>query len=93
MKKIELFQKVVETVIGQISSESYYLELMLTIALERMLQDILPEEEMLLKTMVTMFNDNPEYVSSFLAETLKRGALINKEKEEQIRQTWSQYIV
>ena len=52
-----------------------------------------PEEEMLLKTMVTMFNDNPEYVSSFLAETLKRGALINKEKEEQIRQTWSQYIV
>ena len=94
LKKIRAFKKVIDVLLEQtLPNESIYVELVLSIGLDKMLQDPLPKEEMLLKTMVAMFEENPEFVSEFMANTLKKGALIEKEKEEDVKKNWKKYIV
>lgn len=43
--------------------------------------------------MVAMFHQNPEFVSDFIAETLKKGALIEKGREEELKRNRGLYIV
>ncbi|MFQ6051405.1 MAG: hypothetical protein ACE5K4_06890 [Candidatus Hydrothermarchaeota archaeon] len=91
-KRVESFKKIIDTVLGEeFESVEEYVELILEIGMERMLQDVLPEEEMLQKTMTVMLRDNPDYLTDFVARTLKEGALIRK-KEEEIKERWEKYI-
>ena len=60
MRKLRAFRKVIDIVIGEkLESESAYVELVLCIGLERMLLDVLPNEETLQKTMIAMFREKP----------------------------------
>ena len=94
MRKLRAFRKVIDVVIGeQLESESAYVELVLYIGLERMLLDVLPNEEMLQKTMIAMFRENPEFVSDFVARMLKRGEIIRSEEARAIEKKWRHYIV
>jgi len=93
LMKIRAFKMVIDIILPEeFASESGYIDLILTIGLHRMLQDILPKEEIFLKTMLEMFDKCPEFVSKHIAETLKRGELIQKEEEEKIRKNWSSYV-
>jgi len=94
-KKLKAFIKVIDAVLEEKLSDKVddYAEFILSVGMEKMLQDPLPKEEMLLKTMVAMFDKNPEFVSDFVAETLKRGAETRREKEiEEIKESWTRYI-
>jgi len=88
IKKIRAFKKVIDVIIGEeLPSEADYVETILIIGLNKMVQDPLPKEEMLLKTMVDMFNKNPEFVSEYMAEMFTRG------EGDEIRKMWFDYIV
>ena len=94
IRKIRAFKNVIDHLLGEeFQNESAYVELILYIGLEKMLQDPLPKEEMLLKTMVAMFQENPEFVSEFIVDTLKRGELIQKEKGEELKKMWRKLVV
>ena len=96
-RRLRAFIKVIDAVLEEKMSDRIddYAELVLSIGLERMLQDPLPKEtEILLKTMVVMFKKNPEFISDFIAETLETGKRI-REEEEKIKSTkesWKRYI-
>jgi len=95
-RRLRAFVKVIDAVLEEKLSDRIdeYAELVLSIGLERMLQDPLPKEEMLLKTMVEMFKENPEFVSNFIAEKLKAGKrmLEEEEKIKKAKESWKQYI-
>ena len=96
-RRLRAFVKVIDAVLEEKMSDKIddYAELVLSIGLERMLQDPLPKEiEILLKTMVGMFRKNPEFVSNFIAETLETGKRIREEEEKikRARESWKQYI-
>ena len=96
LKRVRAFRKVIDVFIQtklEFETESGYVEVILFVGTIRMLQDVFPKEEMLLKTMmVSMFEQNPEFVSNFIAEKIKEGSLITKEKEQEIANNWRKYI-
>lgn len=76
-RKLMAFKKVIDVVIEkELPNESAYGEMVISIGLDRMLQDPLPKEDTLLWTMVGMFKKNPEFVCDFIAETLREGEKI-----------------
>ncbi len=84
-KKLVTFRKVIDAVLEEkLTNDNEYVELVIDIGLERMLQDPLPKEEMLLKTMVAMFRENPEYVCDFIARTLEKG----EEEKRKTKEVW-----
>ena len=93
-RKLKAFKKVIDTVLEEeLPSDSAYAELVLSIGLERMLQDPLPKEEALLKTMVALFNKNPEFISDFIAATLKKGKEKEEKQVEEVTSYWKRYVV
>ncbi|MCW4050637.1 MAG: hypothetical protein NWE89_12975 [Candidatus Bathyarchaeota archaeon] len=93
IKKVNAFKKLINYILGdELPNESAYIEMILFIGLDRMLQDLLPEEEMLLKTMVQMFKECPEFVCDFILRRLKEGESILAEKEEQTKKNWMFYV-
>lgn len=93
IKKINAFKKLINYILGhELPNESAYIEMILVIGLDRMLQDLLPKEEMLLKTMVQMFKENPEFVCDFILQRLTEGELVLAEREGQTRKKWMFYV-
>jgi hypothetical protein len=57
-----------------------------------MLQDVLPKEEMLLRTMAQMFDRNPEFVCEFVSDMVKEGGEEKqKEQASEARKRWAMY--
>lgn len=84
-KKLMAFRKVIDAIIeNKLANDGEYAEFVIGIGLEKMLQDPLPKEEMLLKTMVAMFRENPEYVCDFIARTLEKG----EEEKRKTKEAW-----
>jgi len=73
--KIKEFQKVIDAILGEsLENDSAYVDLILSLGLESMIKDILPKEEPTLqKEMVNLFNENPEFISNHILETLNLG--------------------
>jgi hypothetical protein len=91
--KLKAFKRVIDVILGEkLSKESDYAELVISIGLDRMLQDPLPKEDMLLKTMVAMFGRNPEFVCDFVAEMLEKGGEVEKEKTKEVGDAWKMYL-
>jgi len=93
MFKVRAFRKVIDAVIGEGPKEdSDYVEIIVQIGLERMLQDILPKEEPIgLKTMTAMFNRDPQFVSDFVAERIAEGGRA-KENADKTKGDWGSYV-
>jgi len=81
IKKIDAFIEVIDIVIKEKSKEiSDYVNVILYIGLQRMIIDLFPENELLQKSMLLMFEENPIFVSKFIAERIKDGTLTPEEK-------------
>ncbi len=79
----------IDAILGKkLQNEDAYAELVISIGLERMLQDPLPKEEMLLNTILAMFEENSEFVSNFVAKTLKRGEEMQEERVIKTKEDW-----
>lgn len=90
LTKLKAFSKVIDYILEEnLGSDSDYAELVLSVGLERMLQDILPKEETLLKTMALMFKKNSEFVSQFVVDTLKEG---ESAEGKNAKDKWSPYM-
>ncbi len=95
LRKLNAFKGFIDYFLGEkLPSESTYIELILTIGLNEMLQDPLPDEEIFLKnTMVDLFNKNPEFIVEHIIETIERGTLIIEDETKEIVKKWKTYIV
>ena len=81
IKKIEAFIEVIDIVVKEKRKEiSDYVNDILYLGLQRMIIDLFPENELLQKTMLLMFDENPIFVSKFIAERIKDGEFEPKEK-------------
>jgi len=84
LERLRAFEKIIDYVLEEkLEKESDYVELVLSLGMDKMLEDLVPKDEqgLLPKTIVAMFKENPEFVTSFIVNTLKRGEEIQKEKE------------
>jgi len=94
-RKLKAFGKVMEIILGSEATpktESDRAELAVSIGLERMLQDVLPKEELLLKTMAQMFDRNPEFVCEFVSDMVKQGGEEKqKEQADEAHKRWAVY--
>ena len=84
LRRLRAFEKIIEYVIeGKLEKESDYVELVLSVGMDKMFEDVIPKDEqgLLPKTIVAMFKENPEFVANFVVSTLKRGEQIQKEEE------------
>jgi len=55
-----------------------------------MLCDPLSDDELLMRTLVEMFKENPEFVASFIAKTLEEGKEL--EELERARSAWRRMV-
>lgn len=84
LRRLRAFEKIIDYVIEEkLQKESDYIDLVLSVGMDKMFEDIIPKDEqgLLQKTIVAMFNENPEFVADFVVNTLKRGEQIQKEEE------------
>ena len=84
-ERIKHFKKIVDVVLeGEMESIDDYAELILSNGMKKMITDVIPDDEILRDTMLAMFDDNPEYLCSFVAKILKEGERedIEKQKKE-----------
>ena len=84
LDKLRAFEKIIDYVLEEkLEKESDYVELVLSLGMDKMFEDLIPkdEQDLLRKTIVAMFNENPEFVANFVIKTLKRGEQIQKEEE------------
>ena len=90
LEKVSAFKPLIDVILEEeLEDISDYFELICQIGVERMLQDIFPEprDDLLRKTMVQMFNENPNFIANFIARKIKEGAKIQLEKE-----MWEKYV-
>lgn len=94
-RKLRAFDNIMKVILGSRNlpkTESERAELVVSIGLERMLQDVLPKEEMLLRTMVQMFDRNPEFVCEFVSDMIKKnGEEKKKGQADEAQRRWSVY--
>lgn len=84
LERLRAFEKMIDYVLEEkLEEESDYVELVLSLGIDKMFEDLIPkdEQDLLRKTIVAMFNENPEFVVNFVIKTLKRGKQIQKEEE------------
>ena len=90
--KLKEFKKVAESILedGSIKMDEDYIELVLKLGIEKMIRDLLPNDEsILIRDLVNMFNENPKYISEHILDNLERGK--ESEETEQVKKDWSQY--
>ena len=92
-RKLKAFKMVADVVLkDELKDDSGYMELVMTIGLETMLRDLFPSEGIMPDMFLAMFEENPEFVSGFIAKMLERGELVKERKEKEIRDRWTRYI-
>ena len=85
-RQVGHFKKVINAMIGdELDSMDEYINFILKIGMQKMLMDVLPDDEALQLTMVAMFEDNPEYLCEFVSKVLKDG---KNEKVEGKKSEW-----
>lgn len=86
IRKLRAFDKIMKVVLTEENlpkTENERAEFVLSIGLVRMLQDLLPKEEVVhLKAMAELFDRNPELICDYVAEKIEKG------KEEELRKRW-----
>jgi len=90
--KLKEFKKVVKAILADDSmdEDEDYVELVLSLGLEKMIKDLLPNEESILKKdIVNMFNEKPSYISKHILENFERGK--EPEETEQVKKDWAHY--
>lgn len=84
LERLRAFEKIIDYILEEkLEKESDYVELVLSLGMDKMFEDIIPKDEqgLLEKTIVAMFKENPEFVVNFVVNTLERGKQIQREEE------------
>ena len=84
LERLRAFEKIIDYILEEkLEKESDYVELVLSLGMDKMFEAVIPEDEqaLLQKTIIAMFKENPEFVVNFVVNTLKRGEQIRKEEE------------
>ena len=90
LAKVRAFSKVIDAILEErMDSDADYVEMILQIGMERMVQDPLPNDEALKETVADMFRRDPRFVSEYVADRLRNGAEIEATK---VKQSWKSYI-
>lgn len=90
IEKVKAFKQLIDVILAiELEDTSDYVELICQIGMEKMLYDVFPEkeEDLLRKTMVQMFNENPNFVADFVSRRIQEGEEIQLERE-----MWNKYI-
>ena len=88
-QKFKAFIKIIDAVVAEeIENESDYAEFVVSLGIDRLLLDPLPDEPILQDTMVSMFNANAEFVADFIAEVMEKGG----EEIDRELERWKRYI-
>jgi len=78
--KLDAFKKIVDTVLEEKTRQNDYLNIVLSEGLKALLKTVIPQDnETLWLTIEKMSNENPEFVSNFVASTVEQGGEIKKE--------------
>ncbi len=73
-RRLMALRMIVDVILGDtFKDESEYVEFVLLAGIEKMLVDPLPDNELLRKTIIAMFRENPEFVAEFIAKTIRSG--------------------
>ena len=95
IQKIRAFGKIIQVILGESQTpedDSGRVELIVSIGLDRMLQDVLPKEEPILqKTMTQMFALNPEFICDFVADRIRQGGEEEQDKQAETKKLWRMY--
>ena len=84
LERLRAFEKIIDYILEEkLEKESDYVELVLSLGMDKMFEDLLPKDEqgLLPKTIIAMFKENSEFVVNFVVNTMKRGKQIRKEEE------------
>jgi hypothetical protein len=72
----------VHGIIDEELSFDVYVQIVIIQGLEKMLGDVIPgDAKVLWDTIKTMAEENPDFVSEFIADALRRGAEITQKEE------------
>ena len=89
-KRLQAFKKVIDVILEkELPDMDAYASFVLSIGINKMIRDVISEDELLATTLVAMFKENPEFVASFIAKTLKKG----NEEIERAKSAWKQMII
>ena len=95
IQKVRAFGKIIQVILGESQTtedDSGRVELIVSIGLDRMLQDVLPKDEPVLqKTMTHMFALNPEFVCDFVADRIRQGGEQEQDKRAETKTLWRMY--
>lgn len=81
LKKIEIFKKVIDEAMNVKWEEiSEYVNLILRIGIQRMISDAFQGNESLQETMVSLFEENPVFISELLIKIIRDFKLKSEEK-------------
>jgi len=92
LNKLQQFKKVVESILADdsVKHSADYVDLVLKMGLEKMIKDLLPDDESILKKdIANMFDENPGYISKHILDNLERGK--EPEETEQVKKDWLHY--
>lgn len=82
-RRLMALKKIVDVVLkDEFKDDSEYAEFVLLMGIEKMIVDPLPENDLLRKTVVAMFRENPEFIADFIARTLEKGGMREEERRE-----------
>ncbi|MGC9781714.1 MAG: hypothetical protein HZR80_20910 [Candidatus Heimdallarchaeota archaeon] len=82
MKKITAFKKVIDEAINEEWEEiSEYVDLILRIGIQRMINDAFEGNEPLQETMVSLFEEDPVLISNYIIKIIRDIKLKFEEKE------------
>lgn len=84
-EKLDAFIEVIDSFSKEKRKEtSDYVNEILDFGLQELIIRLFPENELLQDTMLLMFEENPKFVSKFIAKRIKDGELALKEKALEI---------
>jgi len=90
--KLKAVTKLVDLILEDAHSDDLndYVDLVMALGIERMLRDVLPQDNPLLQdTIVKMFNEKPEFVAAFVIKTNKAG---REAHLLELKDKWQPYI-
>ena len=90
-KKLDAFRRIVDIVLEEETEKNVYLIILLSEGLKTILKTVIPQDnETLWKTIENMSNENPNFVSNFVVDTLKHGEIIKREELKKVIQNYIQ---
>jgi len=91
-EKLRKFKKVYDAVMGEESRYEEYVNLVITLGLEKMIRDAIPEGKEW-ETLECAFSKDFSFMSDLIAEIYNKGNSISEEEREESKEKIRKYIL